>query len=53
VKEELAMVEVSIGDKDYLSTIMMSLALSLSNFAAAQFAAARMFQRRNPSIWTF
>ena len=42
-REELAKVGVSIDDKDYLSTIISSLPLSLSNFAAAQLAAARMF----------
>ena len=34
---------VSIDDKDYLSTIISSLPLVLSNFAAAQLAAPRMF----------
>ena len=42
VKEELARVG-DIDDKDYLSTIISSLPLSLSCFAAAQLAAARMF----------
>jgi len=42
-REELAKVGVSIDDKDYLSTIISSLPLLLSNFAAAQLVAAHMF----------
>jgi len=42
-QEELAKVGVSIDNKDHLSTIISSLPLSLSNFAAAQLAAACMF----------
>ena len=34
-QEELAKIGVSIDDKNYLSTIISSLPLSLSNFAAA------------------
>jgi len=41
--EELTKVGVSIDNKDYLSTIISSLPLLLSNFAAAQLAAACMF----------
>jgi len=36
-------VGVVIDDKDYLSTIISSLPIALSNFASAQLAAARMF----------
>ena len=42
-KEELVQVGVVIDDKDYLSTIISSLPVALSNFASAQLAAARMF----------
>jgi len=42
-EEELAKVGVSIDDKDCLSTIISSLPLVLSNFAAAQLAAPHMF----------
>ena len=42
-KEELVQVGVEIDEKDYLSTIISSLPFSLSNFASAQLAAARMF----------
>ncbi|KAJ3492715.1 hypothetical protein NLJ89_g11176 [Agrocybe chaxingu] len=41
-KEELAMVGVDITNKDYLSTIIASLPLSLSSFASAQLASARI-----------
>jgi len=43
VKKELVKVGVDIDKKDYLSTIISSLPIALSNFAAAQLAAARMF----------
>jgi hypothetical protein len=42
-REELVQVGVVIEDKDYLSTIISSLPVSLSSFASAQLAAARMF----------
>ena len=42
-KEELVQVGVVINDSDYLSTIISSLPVSLSSFASAQLAAARMF----------
>jgi len=42
-REELVWVGVDINKKDYLSTIISSLPFSLSNFASAQLAAARMF----------
>ena len=42
-KEELVQVGVVISDSDYLSTIISSLPVSLSSFASAQLAAARMF----------
>jgi len=42
-KEELVQVGVVIDNKDYLSTIISSLPVALSNFASAQLAAARMF----------
>jgi len=42
-KEELVQVGVVIDNKDYLSTIISSLPFSLSSFALAQLAAARMF----------
>jgi len=42
-KEELANVGVNIDDKDYLSNIISFLPLSLSNFAATQLAAVKMF----------
>jgi len=41
VKEELARVGVDIDDKDYLSTIISSLPLSLSSFAARMFLASK------------
>jgi hypothetical protein len=40
---QLVQVGVVIEDKDYLSTIISSLPVSLSSFASAQLAAARMF----------
>jgi len=42
-KEELVQVGVVIDNKDYLSTIISSLPIALSNFASAQLVAARMF----------
>jgi hypothetical protein len=42
-REELVQVGVDIDAKDYLSTIISSLPFSLSNFASAQLAAAKMF----------
>src|SRR6266540_3510236 len=42
-KEELVQVGVVIDDKDYLSTIISSLPIALSNFASAQLATTRMF----------
>ena len=42
-REELVQVRVDIDKKDYLSTVISSLPFSLSNFASAQLAAARMF----------
>jgi hypothetical protein len=42
-REELVQVGVDIDAKDYLSTIISSLPISLSSFASAQLAAARMF----------
>jgi hypothetical protein len=42
-REELVQVGVVIDEKDYLSTIISSLPFTLSNFASAQLAAARMF----------
>jgi hypothetical protein len=42
-REELVQVGVDIDEKDYLSTIISSLPLSLSSFASANLAAARMF----------
>ena len=42
-REELVQVGVDIDEKDYLSTIISSLLVSLSSFASAQLAAARMF----------
>jgi len=42
-REELVQVEVDIDVKDYLSIIISSLPVSLSSFASAQLAAARMF----------
>jgi hypothetical protein len=43
MREELVQVGVVIEDKDYLLTIISSLPVSLSSFALAQLAAARMF----------
>jgi len=42
-QEELAMVGVEIDTKDYLSTIISSLPMSLSNFALNQLAAAKLY----------
>src|SRR6266699_3491917 len=42
-REELASVGVDIDEKDYRSTILASLPITLSNFASAQLAAARMW----------
>ena len=42
-REELVQVGVDIDAKDYLSTIISSLPVSLSSFVSAQLAAARMF----------
>jgi len=42
-KEELVQVGVVIDNKDYLSTIILSLPFSLLSFALAQLAAMRMF----------
>ena len=42
-KEELATLGVSIDDRDYLSTIIASLPISLANFASNQLAAARLY----------
>jgi hypothetical protein len=41
--EELAFVGVDIDEKDYRSTILASLPITLSNFASVQLAAARMW----------
>jgi hypothetical protein len=42
-REELATVGVEIDTKDYLSTIISSLPISLSNFASNQLAAAKLY----------
>jgi len=42
-REELATVGVDIDTKDYLSTIISSLPMSLSNFASNQLAAAKLY----------
>lgn len=42
-QEELASIGVDITEQDYCSTIIFSLPYSLTNFASAQLAAARMF----------
>ena len=42
-REELAAVGVDIEEKDYRSTILSSLPISLANFTSAQLAAAQMY----------
>lgn len=42
-QEELASVEVDIDEKDYCSTILVSLPFALSNFVLAQLAAVQMW----------
>jgi len=42
-REELATVSINIDTKDYLSTIISSLPMSLSNFALNQLAAAKLY----------
>jgi hypothetical protein len=42
-KEELAAISVTIDEKDYYSTIIKSLPISLANFTSNQLAAAQLF----------
>ena len=42
-QEELTGVEVDIEEKDYHSTILSSLPISLANFTSSQLAAAQMY----------